>query len=110
MAGGPGPIPLDVSKFDVYSLTDISWTVFDSTGKQVHTITGKGTYQLEKVAKGMARRQELTLDISIDGQSPVTLDSGLVLGCSQFPDIVISVRRGSTCFETTMDIAAAPGN
>ncbi|MGA2939978.1 MAG: hypothetical protein ABSF52_23185 [Syntrophobacteraceae bacterium] len=108
-AAGPGPIPLDSSQFNTYSLTGISWTVHDPAGKPVHTITGNGTYRFETVGNGVVRHQ-LTLNISIDGQAPVFLDSGLVLGCSQFRDIAVSVRLGSTCFETSMDIIAAPAH
>ena len=107
MAAGPGPIPLDSPQFNTYSLTGISWTVFDQTGKKVHKITGDGTYRYETVGNGVVR-QQLTLNISIDGKAPVFLDSGLVVGFSQFPDIAVSLRRGTTCFEISMDIVAAP--
>ena len=109
MAAGPGPIPLDGSRFNNYSLIGISWTVYDPAGNPVRTIKGNGTYRFETVGNGVVRHQ-LTLNISIDGQAPVFLDSGLVLGCSQFRDIAVSVRRGSTCFETSMDINAAPAH
>ena len=73
MAAGPGPIPLDSSQFNSYSLTGISWTVYNQAGKPVHTITGNGTYRFETVGNGVVRHQ-LTLNISIDRQAPVFLD------------------------------------
>jgi len=102
---GPGPRPMDSTGFTTYSLTGISWKVYNSAGKPVHTITGNGTYRFETVGNGAVRHQ-LTLEVSIDNQASVTLDSGLILGCAQFPEIAISVRRGSTCLETSMDIIA----
>ena len=107
MAAGPGPIPLDSPQFNTFSLTGIYWTVFDQAGRKVHKIKGDGTYRFEPLRNGVVR-QQLTLNISIDGQAPVFLDSGLVVGFSEFPDIAVSVRRGTTCSEISMDIVAAP--
>jgi hypothetical protein len=92
---------------NTYSLKDISWFVFGSNGQVIHTITGSGTYRFSAVGTGFEKHQ-LTLTINIDGQGPVRLDSGQVIGCPQFPAISISVRRGTRCFDIWMDIIATP--
>ena len=89
-----------------YKLRDIAWTVFDTTGQVIHTITGEGTYQYRRVGVGVVK-QQLTLKISIDGQDPISLDSGQLVGYGRFPAFAVSARSDTGCFEVEMDIVAA---
>lgn len=95
------PTPL----FTRYSVTDISWTVVNSSGGVVHKITGQGTYQ---IGGEVAVTQQLTLDLSIDGGTTITLDSGLVPEQSAFPNILITVNEGLKCTDIWIDINASP--
>jgi hypothetical protein len=91
--------------FARYRLSRIDWIVTDADGAPVHTITGRGTYQ---VGGDFALTHQLTLDIRIDGGEPQHLDSGLIPGGSEFPVIAISVDRGTECYDIWMDIRALP--
>ncbi len=71
----------------------------------IHNITGEGTYRL---GGEFALMHQLTLDINIDGSEKEHLDSGLILGGSEFPMISVSVARGSSCFDIRMTIKAVP--
>jgi hypothetical protein len=95
------PTPL----FTRYSVTDIHWTVVDAQGHIVHKITGNGIYE---IGGEVARMQQMTLFLSVDGQKPVTFDSGLVPEQTQFPDISIKVAHGTTCYQVWMTLNANP--
>ncbi len=98
--------PLDNNGFLMrYSLTEINWTVTNSSGELAHTITGYGIYQ---TGGEFARMHQLTLWLTIDGSGPTKFDSGLVPDESQFPNISISVDQGALCFDRRMAIRAAP--
>jgi len=92
-----------------YQIKDISWKVADSYGETVHAITGAGIYHYQNVGNHNVKHQ-LTLDVKIDGGKPINLDSGYTLGCSEFPAVAVSVRRGTQCFDIWMDIIAASIN
>ena len=89
--------------FDYYSVSDIRWVVTDAT--TYITITGSGTY---KIGGEFALQHQLTLDLSLDGGAPLRFDSGLVVGGSQFPNIVIDIRRhaGTACVDTVIHVDA----
>lgn len=95
------PTPL----FTRYSVTDIHWTVVDAQRRIVHSITGNGIYE---IGGEVARMQQMTLFLSIDGKKPVTFDSGLIPEQIQSPDIAIKVTHGTTCYQTWMTLNANP--
>jgi hypothetical protein len=95
------PTPL----FTRYRVAKISWAVVNPNGEVVHMIRGHGIYQL---GGEIALMQQLILDLSIDGADPVFFDSGLVPVESAFPNISISVDRGTRCFDIWLDINAHP--
>jgi hypothetical protein len=91
--------------FARYRLSRIAWTVTDPDGAIIHTITGRGTYQ---VGGDFALTHQLLLDVRIDGGELQHLDSGMIPGGSEFPAIAISVDRGTQCYDIWMDIKASP--
>jgi len=95
------PTPL----FTRYRVAKISWAVINPSGEVVHMIRGHGIYQL---GGEIALMQQLILDLSIDGADPVFFDSGLVPVESAFPNISISLDRGTRCYDTWLDINARP--
>jgi hypothetical protein len=95
------PTPL----FTRYRVAKISWAVINPNKEVVHMIRGHGIYQL---GGEIALMQQLILDLSIDGADPVFFDSGLVPVESAFPNISISVDRGTKCYDIWLDINARP--
>jgi hypothetical protein len=95
------PTPL----FTRYRVVKISWVVMNPNKEVVHMIRGHGIYQL---GGETALMQQLILDLSIDGADPVFFDSGLVPVESAFPNISISVDRGTKCYDIWLDINARP--
>ena len=91
--------------FTNYQLNEVSWTVLAPDGSAAHTITGQGTY---KLGGEVALMEELTLDLNIDGGGQEHFDSGLIPGGSEFPSLSIPVSRGTTCFNTWLNIKASP--
>jgi hypothetical protein len=91
--------------FTYYNLEEISWTAFNSNGGIAHKITGQGTY---KFGGEVALTQQLILDLNIDGGSSERFDSGVIAGGSEFPSLSISVSRGTSCYNISMDIIASP--
>jgi hypothetical protein len=91
--------------FARYRLSRIAWTVTDPDGAVIHTITGRGIYQ---VGGDFALTHQLVLDMRIDGGELQHLDSFMVLGGSEFPAIAISVDRSTQCYDIWMDIKAGP--
>lgn len=88
-----------------YSLDDINWTVQDSNGHVLHAITGFGVY---RIGGDFALMNQLELEISIDNGPFMHLDSGMLIPRAQFPAISISLDTGTQCFNTLLDITAAP--
>ena len=94
------------SLFDRYSVTNIRWIVTDPTGKIIHKIRGNGIYE---IGGEVARMQQMTLFLRIDGKKPVTFESGLVAEQSQLWDISIQIaHRRNTCYGFWMTIEASP--
>ncbi len=88
--------------FDNYRVADVRWVVTDAT--TYFTITGSGTY---RIGGEFALQHQLSLDLSLDGGAPLHFDSGLIVGGSQFPNIVIDVRRnGGACLDTVIHVDA----
>jgi hypothetical protein len=99
-------IPLNPSPlFSRFSLDNISWTVTSPDGTVLHTITGFGIYQTNGE---FAEMHQLILEVSIDNSDLMLFDSGLIPDSSQFPEITISVDRGTSCFDVLMNIIASP--
>ncbi|HET6516018.1 MAG TPA: hypothetical protein VFG09_12715 [Thermodesulfovibrionales bacterium] len=92
--------------FSRYLMCEISWAARNSFAGVTSLITGQGIYRFQsEPADGM---QQLTLDLSIDGNAPQHFDSGLVPATSQFPAISLSLDEGSKCFNIWLVINAAP--
>jgi hypothetical protein len=91
--------------FDRFGLDEVSWTVANSDGTVVHTIKGFGIYQR---GGELANMHQLILELSIDGGDLIHFDSGLIPDGSLFPAILISVDRGTACYDIFMNIIANP--
>ncbi|MEZ5979663.1 MAG: hypothetical protein R3F34_15800 [Planctomycetota bacterium] len=90
--------------FDHYRVEDVNWIV--GFGANERRVTGRGTY---RVGGQLAVQQQLTLDLSFDGQAPVHYDSGLVLGGAGFPSIDVGIDLGTTgCFNSWISVSASP--
>jgi len=90
--------------FNYYLVSDVRWVVSDAT--TYFTIDGSGTY---KIGGEFALQHQLVLDLSLDGGPPRRFDSGLLVGGSQFPNIVIDIRLhgGSACIDTVIHVDAS---
>lgn len=90
--------------FDYFDVQGVSWIVTVPNG--TIRVQGSGTYRM---GGEFAMQQQLTLDLSLDGQAPQRFDSGLVVGGSEFPviDLPISLH-GMVCFDTAFFIRAHP--
>lgn len=96
------------AKLKSYRLRNISWRVVNDLNQEMlHTITGDGTYTRWPMNSNHEKHQ-LTLNISIDGGNPVSLDSGQIIGCAEFPNIAISVVHQAPCFYQSIDVVAGP--
>jgi hypothetical protein len=91
--------------FKYYDVDQINWIVSNTSGQVLHKISGKGSY---KVGGDFALTHELVLNLGIDSQPPAVFRSGLVPGGEEFPAIVITIDRGTACYDIWMDIVAKP--
>jgi hypothetical protein len=91
--------------FDMYSVTNVNWTVHLG-GRDGH-LTGDGTFQF---GGELANLQSLELDLSTDGGPIEHFHSGLVGAHVRPPqiDVVISIND-MYCFDTVIGVVAAPG-
>ncbi len=90
--------------FDVYEVSGVQWTL--PRIPQPVAITGSGTY---RVGGEFAVQEQLSLDLSIDGNESQHFDSGVIAGGGEFPriEIVISLNGLVTCTDTVFDVRAA---
>src|SRR5204863_473759 len=90
--------------FNTYAVSDVNWLV--SIGGTNAIVTGSGTY---KFGGEFALQQQLSLDLQVGGDKAHLFDRGLVPGGGNFPriDILTSIS-GAVCFDTVIDIHAAP--
>ena len=95
----------EAAPFREFSVAFVHWRT--KLGGEESSITGSGHY---RVGGEVALTQQLELDLRI-GRGPVQhFDSGLVAGGGEFPkklDVRISVN-GEFCFDTVIDVVAAP--
>jgi hypothetical protein len=89
--------------YDYYAITDVRWVVSDAT--TYATIHGSGIY---KRGGEFALTHQLTLDLTVDGEGPQHFDSGMIVGGSEWPRIVIdvSLHRNSACVDTLIHVDA----
>jgi hypothetical protein len=95
----PGPL------FAEFAVVNVRWTVPRSAqlGKRIR-IRGSGTYT---VGGEFAVEQQLALDLTIAGEGPMHLDSGLVPGGGEFPArIDVSILTGGSCMGTSINVHA----
>jgi hypothetical protein len=88
-----------------YDVVNVKWTVPED-GHTV-TITGSGRY---RIGGEVALVQQMTLDLSLDGQPPLRFDSGVVPGGGGFPkiDVTISLHERQACLDTAIHVVASP--
>ena len=88
-----------------FAVVNVRWRVVEPSGLLV-PVRGTGRYEIEGE---FAVQQRLTALLTVGGENPTQFDSGLVAGGGDFPriDVRISVS-GAICFDTVMDIHAAP--
>lgn len=91
-----------------FLVTGVDWKVDETTWQPAMRFTGAGTY---RVGGEVAVQHQLVLDLSIDGGTPLHLDSGLVPGGGEFPSFTIDIfRHGPTgpCYDTLVHVVARP--
>lgn len=91
--------------FDHYDVTEVEWTAA-LDGAPPIGITGTGTY---RIGGEFALQHQLSLDLVVDGQPVEHFDSGLIVGGSESPEIVITISvHGAFCLDTVMEVHAKP--
>ena len=98
-------VPLDTTPlFREFAVVNVRWLALDPAGRI--PVRGFGTY---KVGGEFAVQHQLKLLLKVDGEDSALFDRGLVPGGGNFPriDIPISIS-GAVCFDTVIDIHAAP--
>ena len=91
----PGP-------FRLFEIRNVVWKL--RRGDRVVEIRGSGLYRAARALD----RQQLTLDLTLDGVRVPTLDSGLVGGGRAFPAIEIQALTQQTCFQQGVALSAKP--
>jgi hypothetical protein len=98
-------VPLDMTPlFREFAVVNVRWLTLDPSDRI--SVRGFGTY---KVGGEFAVQQQLKLLLKVDSEDSALFDRGLVPGGGSFPriDIPISIS-GAVCFDTVIDIHAAP--
>jgi len=90
--------------FDHYAVRNVDWVLVFG-GQQIH-VTGSGVYD---IGGPVALMHRLRLDLSFDGATPRTFDSGLLTGGASFPrlDLLISLN-GMVCYDEVFEVRASP--
>ena len=101
-----GTLTLEPAGFDGvfqnYRVAGIDWRLVRD---QVQTpVTGSGSYRVG------GDRQQLTLDLSVDGAPAQRYDSGLIGGGASFPSLSLPVAlHGFYCNDSVYGVQATPG-
>lgn len=74
---------------EVYELTEVNWVLEIADGEV--GVTGSGVLELSWV-DGLPA-QQLFLEISIGGEPPIVLDSGVVVAATSFPELDLVANR-----------------
>jgi hypothetical protein len=90
--------------YENYEVLNVRWTVPDTTTNL--SIQGSGTY---RVGGEVAVQQQMKLDLTVGGGTPLRFDSGLVSGGGSFPRITIdiSLHQNTACKDTLMHVDAS---
>src|SRR6266581_1606835 len=98
-------VPLDSTPlFREFAVVNVRWLVLDPSDRL--PVRGFGTY---KVGGEFAVQHQLKLLLKVDREDSALFDRGLVPGGGNFPRIDIPISRsGAVCFDTVIDIHAAP--
>jgi hypothetical protein len=98
-------VPLDTSPlFREFAVANVRWLALDPSGRI--PVRGFGTY---KLGGEFAVQHQLKLSLKVNDEDSASFDSGLVLGSGNFPRIDIRVSiSGAVCFDTVINIHAAP--
>jgi hypothetical protein len=108
IAGALGLIEIpgdEAAPFREFSVAFVKWRT--KLGGEEMSIIGSGRY---RVGGEVAQAQQLELDLRIGDRPVQHFDSGVVAGGGEFPkklDVRISVN-GEFCFDTVIDVVAAP--
>lgn len=99
---GPSPIP----SFENYTISAVNWLADTPSGEL--RLVGSGTYRVGH--QGGQTVQEMVLLLSLNGERPISFESGLVPGGTGGPHPAIDlslVESGAACFATFFHVAAA---
>jgi hypothetical protein len=98
------PVPSGSNVLD-YRVDDVNWLV--DAAEAEWRITGSGT--LRRAGVPTAEAQRLELDLKINDEPITHFDSGWISPSVEFPAINIAVTmNGGVCFDTQIDVIAAP--
>ena len=103
------PAPSKDPDFELFIVDGVTWSV--GMGAESFTITGSGEYRIG-TEEGQPV-QEMTLDLSFDGEPAVAFHSGLVSVPEgvEFPAISAVVNMNDyQCYDTELTIIAEPGD
>src|SRR5262249_3549189 len=92
--------------YDNYEVSHVVWRA--TLGDRAFDVVGSGKY---RVGGEVAITQQMTLDLSADGQPVQQFDSGLAPGGGGFPKIDIQVRLArpaTVCLDTVIHVIAVP--
>lgn len=104
LAGTFGLTPTGAAgELESYAVSDIEWFTH-ADGFFEHEITGSGTYL---VGQG---QQRLVAELSLDGDEPFTVDSGLVPTGAAFPRIDVEALTDTVCYQRGVALEAAPSD
>lgn len=98
----------DNGLFAEYAVLDARWLVLGSNVSATagFPITGSGLY---RVGGEFAALHQLQMDLSIDHAPPIRVNSGLVIGGTNFPAIdILASENGLVCFDRVVTLHARP--
>lgn len=88
-----------------YSVSEVDWAAAFG-GPADRRLTGGGQY---RIGGEVANTNQMTLDLSTNGETPEHFDSGLVVTTALFPKIDVTVSiNGAFCHDTVIHIVASP--
>ena len=90
-------------QFVNYELSQVSWLVMWQDAV-FHRVEGTGLFRLDEEGK----QQQLLLQLSIDGNPPISFDGGVVPSLVPFPDLSATVSmNGMYCYDRVFHVTAA---
>ncbi len=97
-------VPLETTPLSSeFAVVNVRWRARDPAGRI--RVSGFGTYRF---GGEVAVVHQLKLVLKVGGEDPAQFDSGLVAGGGNFPRIDIRISKSAICFDTIIDLHAAP--